>query len=241
MVVALIVILAALLFASLARAKARAQSISCRAQLRQIGVALQLYLTDHRHYPPMWGQDMGTFQIWADRLYPYLPVNWTNRAWQCPAYIASQGIIKLVKPPREVAVHMSYAYNAYGIAFIIGSPQLGLGIRRAGSLVTEPEVSAPSEMYAVADSRTYRDMFYGGEGIVPGLSGGIAMSPYYAQSEETAPLHGQGYNILFGDGHVLMVRRSDYLFPPRTAQHWNRDNLPHPEAWAPRTDWAVRN
>jgi hypothetical protein len=30
------------------------------------------------------------------------------------------------------------------------------------------------------------------------------------------------------------VKRSDYLFPPRTARNWNRDNQPHEEVWAPR-------
>jgi hypothetical protein len=47
--------------------------------------------------------------------------------------------------------------------------------------------------------------------------------------------------MLFGDGHVLLVNRSDYLFPPRTAHDWNRDNQPHPEAWAPRQMWAVQH
>jgi prepilin-type N-terminal cleavage/methylation domain-containing protein/prepilin-type processing-associated H-X9-DG protein len=51
----------------------------------------------------------------------------------------------------------------------------------------------------------------------------------------------KGYNMLFGDGHVLPVNRSDYLFPPRTAHNWNRDNQPHPEAWAPRQMWAVQH
>jgi hypothetical protein len=31
--------------------------------------------------------------------------------------------------------------------------------------------------------------------------------------------------------HAASVRRSDYLFLPRSAQHWNRDNRPHPETW----------
>jgi prepilin-type processing-associated H-X9-DG protein len=56
---------------------------------------------------------------------------------------------------------------------------------------------------------------------------------------EAAPPHSQCYNILFGDGHVVSVKRRDYLFPPRTAQNWNKDNQPHPEAWAPKTQWAV--
>jgi len=57
---------------------------------------------------------------------------------------------------------------------------------------------------------------------------------------ETAPPHGKGYNMLFCDGHVAFVNRRDYLYPPRTARHWNRDNQPHSEAWAPPYYWMVQ-
>ncbi len=39
---------------------------------------------------------------------------------------------------------------------------------------------------------------------------------------------------------ALLVKRHGYLFPPRTAHHWNRDNLPHEEAWAPSSEWVVQ-
>lgn len=91
-------------------------------------------------------------------------------------------------------------------------------------------------MFMLADARTVP--------AAPGdarIVGYLAMTPYFLASYETAPLHGQGYNILFGDGHVAFVMRSDYLFPPRTAHNWNRDNQPHPEVWAPTNQWAIQN
>jgi type II secretory pathway pseudopilin PulG len=242
-VIAILGLLAALLLPALSKAKAQAQSASCKNHLRQIGLSLGMYLSDNRRYPPMWGQDTGPFQIWADRLYPYAPLNWTNPSWQCPAYIAKQGLIQLVPPPKHVAVHTSYAYNALGNEQATDLPTLGLGlgVHYPPSLAPEPEVRAPSEMYAVADTRTYRDLFTWEEGIVMGLSGEIHMNPYGKATEETAPLHGRGYNILFCDDHVVMVKRNDLLYPPRTARNWNRDNQPHPELWAPRNQWAVQN
>ncbi len=45
--------------------------------------------------------------------------------------------------------------------------------------------------------------------------------------------------MLLVDTHVSLVRRNDYFHPPRTASHWNRDNQPHPEAWASRSDWVA--
>jgi prepilin-type processing-associated H-X9-DG protein len=111
----------------------------------------------------------------------------------------------------------------------------------------EPEVLVPSEMYVVADARPFR------AGTDPmwsmnqpnGTSGDVAMVPWLVPigrtcGKEMGPPHGQGYNILFGDGHVSPVKRNDYLFPPRTAHNWNRDNQPHEEAWAPRNQWAVQ-
>src|SRR5262249_51674708 len=64
--------------------------------------------------------------------------------------------------------------------------------------------------------------------------------PSLQSLRESDPPHQQGYNMLYCDGHVTLVKRNDYLFPPRTARHWNRDNQPHEEAWAPRSDWAVQ-
>jgi prepilin-type processing-associated H-X9-DG protein/prepilin-type N-terminal cleavage/methylation domain-containing protein len=241
-VIGIIAILAGMLLSALARARAQAQSTACKNHLRQIGLSLAMYVgLDNHRYPPMWGEDSGPFQIWADRLLPYSTLNWTNTSWHCPTYVAAGGLIKVVKPPEHVVVQTSYSYNAFGVAGAGHLPKLGLGIRYPASSAAEPEVFAPSEMFTVADSRTYRDRFVFGEGIVNGLSGDIATEPYYPSTQETSPLHGRSYNILFADGHVALVKRSDYLFPPRTAHNWNRDNQPHPEAWAPRGAWAVQH
>jgi prepilin-type processing-associated H-X9-DG protein len=100
-------------------------------------------------------------------------------------------------------------------------------------------VLAPSQMYAVADARS--------ETVGQGIAGAIKMSPWtsscygYLRGGEADPPHGQGYNILFCDGHMALVKRNDYLYPPRTAHNWNSDNQPHPEAWAPTSLWAVQN
>jgi prepilin-type N-terminal cleavage/methylation domain-containing protein len=227
-VVAIIGILAALLLPALSQAKARAQSVSCKNHLRQIGLALSMYVSDHHRYPPLLGVGR-PLQTWADRLSPYAPLSWTNRSWHCPTYIANKGIVRFEE------LWTGYSYNCSGI--LDGPPDnvklpLGLGTRPRYA-TREPEVLAPSEMYSVADARSSAR----GGGII----GEFRMRPYLLeQFKETAPPHGQRYNSLFGDEHVDLVKRSDYLHPPRTARHWNRDNQPHPEAWAPRSHWVVQ-
>jgi prepilin-type N-terminal cleavage/methylation domain-containing protein/prepilin-type processing-associated H-X9-DG protein len=243
-VIAIIAVLAALLLPAVIRAKAEGQSSSCKNHLRQIGLAMGMYVADYHRYPLMWGQHDGVSEIWADRLEPYSTLRWTNAEWHCPTYTTKGGVIKMERRGREYFVHGSYGFNGYGVAQIndaTNSSKLGLGNTRPSSIASESELRAPSEMFAVADGRTYKDVLDSGEGKIPGLSSFMEMQLYYTPREETSPLHGKGYNVLFTDGHVVMTKRANLLFPPRTAQHWNRDNQPHPEVWAPRNQWAVQN
>jgi prepilin-type N-terminal cleavage/methylation domain-containing protein/prepilin-type processing-associated H-X9-DG protein len=64
-VIAIIAILAAMLLPSLSRAKGSAQRISCLNNLRQLGIATQMYVTDSQDfYPPRDGRSR-----WPDRFY----------------------------------------------------------------------------------------------------------------------------------------------------------------------------
>jgi prepilin-type N-terminal cleavage/methylation domain-containing protein len=64
-VIAIIAILAAMLLPSLSRAKGTAQRVSCLNNLRQLGLATEMYVTDSQDfYPPRDGRSR-----WPDRLY----------------------------------------------------------------------------------------------------------------------------------------------------------------------------
>ena len=239
-VIGILGVLAALLLPALSLAKAQARSTACKNHLRQIGWALTMYGSDARCYPVFMG-DSYPYQTWADRLYQYYPLSWTNASWNCPTYVARKGAIEWGTSSNH-AWAASYSYNCRGVLGIItwvpADPELlrtlnlGLGYPRK-SATHEPEVLAPSAMYAVADARAV---------VHPNLiQGQMRMTPWrLAGFVEALPPHGQGYNVLFVDGHVVLAKRNDYLFPPRTAQNWNRDNEPHPEAWAPRSHWMVQ-
>jgi len=249
-VIAIIAILAALLLPTLSSAKAQARSTSCKNNLHQVGLAMQMYVADHNVYPTAMGNGP-PFKTWPDQLAAYNPVNWTNRAWHCPTYIAEGGIVLWQPPPPgggRFQASSSYAYNAYGmwgfqisgsIGFIKGR-QLGLG--DLNLKVPENRVAAPGEMYAVADARPVQ--YENSKGFI----GAVEMKPWQllpsalnAKFAEAKPPHAEGYNLLFADGHVSLVKRRDYLYPPRTAQNWNHDHQPHPELWCATNEWVVQN
>lgn len=242
-VVAIIGILVALLLPVLSAAKAKAQRTTCGNNLRQIGIATAIYVSDSGRYPPMWGDTGAGFQIWAEKMYPDAKSSWTNRSWHCPTYLARGGTIKVVRPPPTDAaeVETSYSYNGFGIAGRSKNRpnglNLGLGWSPRRGLTSEAEVHSPSEMFIVADARAHKSQV--GEPV--SIAGEIDMEPYMIDNNEAPPPHAGGYNILFGDGHVVLVKRKDYLYPPRTAPNWNRDNQAHPEIWHPRSQWVVQD
>ncbi len=207
--------------------------------LHQVGLAMQMYVADHNAYPPGLGGE--PLQTWSGWLAPYNPVAWTNAAWQCPTYIAEGGVVQW-QPPSPVGGYFAavsgYAFNALGMLgqHVPRSQWPGLGELSVN--VPDNRVMAPSEMYAVADARPVRS------GKQTGFFGTVTMQPWQLLSTgviEAKPPHSGGYNLLFADGHVDLVKRRDYLFPPRAAQHWNRDHQSHSELWAPISEWAVQN
>lgn len=255
MVIATIGIVAALLLPALSAAKARGRSTVCANHLKQVGLAMEMYVSENHAYPP--ALDGDPIRPWADRLAQYNPINWTNAACQCPTFIAEGGLVVWQPPPGWNApfkLSSSYAYNArgmYGYRVVTNNsvvyhtvPWRPLGLNDYNPGVPENRIVAPSEMYEVGDTRAFRS---------PPLNNGAFferrdwMYPWQLMERhvfgvtEATPPHAEGYNLLFVDGHVNLVKRRDYLYPPRTAQNWNRDHQAHPEMWAPTSEWCVQN
>jgi prepilin-type N-terminal cleavage/methylation domain-containing protein/prepilin-type processing-associated H-X9-DG protein len=174
-VIAVIAILAALLLPALSRAKVSADGAVCKNNLRQIGLALRLYLDDFSGYPPVLAMDGS----WWNRLQPYtrsqLPdYNLATGApvprsgiYACPgfnrvpgAYVGGPGT-----PPGS-APSIAYGYNRTGVGFnavatrepetasqgIGGVTGHDEGAVPATRLTRESEVIKPSDMIAVGDA-----------------------------------------------------------------------------------------
>ncbi len=235
-VIAIVALLAALLLPAMSRARAQTQATVCGQRLRQIGLAMAMYLADSRHYPPLYDEE--DRRLCFEKFYPYYPTPWTNATWHCPRYLAQGGLV--FNRGIQFSPGSSYTYNWRGVALgwdgrPVGPlpPSLGLGHLNKDAPL-EPEVVAPSQMFAIGDARLAVN--------ADGNYGGIKAQLYHFSSLKEMPApHSRGYNLLIADSHVALVKRSDYLSPARTAQNWNRENLPHPELWAPARQWATED
>jgi len=69
-VIAIIAILAALLLPALARAKAQAKQTSCINNLRELSLAIQMYVNDAKGYPGDYDAGNGSY-IWMQRILTY--------------------------------------------------------------------------------------------------------------------------------------------------------------------------
>jgi prepilin-type N-terminal cleavage/methylation domain-containing protein len=98
-VIGIIGILAGLLLPALAKAKERGRSINCINNLKQIGVAMQLYVNDFEYYPPghvagvtEWDLCVGTYAGGANNP---LSSEARSKVFVCPSVLVPDNSIRL--------------------------------------------------------------------------------------------------------------------------------------------------
>lgn len=120
-VIAIIAILGALLLPALAPAEAGGKRAACLSNLRQLGLATQLYADDSGSYPPAY-VNAATPARWMDLLKPGLPKR--SGVYLCPADA------KRIPVTWDPEIFLSYGINAFNFAGAESSFWYGVKVPR---------------------------------------------------------------------------------------------------------------
>jgi prepilin-type N-terminal cleavage/methylation domain-containing protein/prepilin-type processing-associated H-X9-DG protein len=240
-VIAIIAILAALLLPVLARGKQTARMTKCASNLRQIQLALSMYLSDYSKYPLAVIFEDYKQTTWDRSLRPYTSqALWAGGLYKCPDYSLPTADDKVVANMKYAADRPgSYAYNEDGSFSLRG---LGSGnvfndwpgsppTSRPTSFVTESAVLAPSDMFSLSDAPiNHAPAITGGWIAIDWQLGRIMAQHGNARFLVSAnrKRHRDRYNAAFCDGHLERLQRKKMFgWDPQDCRRFNRDHEPH--------------
>lgn len=207
-VIAIISILAAILFPVFARARASARKAACQSNLKQVGLAVTMYIQDYDETYPIgqFSNVVGAFTTWYGAIAPYAK---SNQVFMCP------DVGSAAKGGTWQGMTNSYAWNwcgtspngATGNGFGYVSTSVctptGSNLRlsavqesAASILITDP----PSNGYA--NGSWFSIGGNTGPQYIPVLHGG---TPWTATATTVTDFSGGG-NYLFADGHVKYLQ-----------------------------------
>lgn len=210
--ISIIGILAALIFPVLSRAKEKARRVACLSNMKQFGIAFELYGGDHADsvLPNKDGQNVPLGQTWVqgwlgwpgpdctNMLYiqqslvgPYLQ---TPRVWHCPA--ASDPSVAGVTMPRVRTVSL----NCF-----------------MGALTNEPGVSCYRHLSQISEPPPSSALVFVDERIDTINDGSFAMEWNFNEQQpggwilrdKPTAVHNGAANLTFADGHAELHRWLD--------------------------------
>ncbi len=238
-VIAIIAILAAMLLPALAKAKQKAKQTGCINNMRQVGIALVMYVGDFPVYPNCYDPGKNIY-VWQPRLLTLMGNN--RHAFDCPAALSQSywdtnmnstlsgpaGQLKLGENGQidNYAIlnttRFSMGYNDWGSINNI-APTLGMGGDVGSTPVKESTIRSPMNMIALGDVRS---------DVAANIDFNANLDPTDNTADHTQwPCNRHNYrtDILFADGHAESPKRNDLMQINNDASvaRWNNDNDPH--------------
>ncbi|HOM83929.1 MAG TPA: DUF1559 domain-containing protein [Armatimonadota bacterium] len=207
-VIAIIAILAAILFPVFARARENARKANCQSNLKQIAMACIQYAQDYDERMVRATVTIPTspgYVTWPYLLSPYVK---STKAFTCPSA-------------------PSHAWNGY----ISVTQTLGYGYNNLlRDSIPLAQITYPAQLAAFADAGRLGPVDSQGRGTGNSYylmdwdqyQGDNAVPPY--------PIHSEGANFAFCDGHVKWIHNSKYA-DWSGADTTTPDGMPDPALW----------
>ncbi|MHB8995913.1 MAG: DUF1559 family PulG-like putative transporter [Armatimonadota bacterium] len=194
-VIAIVATLAAMLFPVFAQARAKGRQVTCASNMRNLGIAIHMYAQDYHETLPLTAYATGdhSFVAWHELLDPYVR-NW--QVWYCPD---SQ-----IEPMDDSGKRVShFGYNS----LYLTTMRLDFSNAVTHTAATLGQVTRPSETVALADSKaSIPNSMYGDDGR-------YLLPPCQPDSHgwgRPNPLHNDGANICWVDGHLKWMRPQNF-------------------------------
>lgn len=215
-VIGIIGILAGLLLPALSKARERGRAVKCINNLKQIGIATQLYIDDHEHLPP--GRIAGYTQ------------------WDLCVGMYVGGKESALSPEARTALFMCPSVKIKNVGTRLNfsaNPNVFKEIREGVGQVKPGELRRPADTILVGDGIQYTPSG-DSHAIFWGVQGSSGREIYWNDGEETksnSPIRegsdvdgpvdpsdatganfryrhgGGGVNLLFGDAHVERLNK----------------------------------
>jgi len=199
-VIAIIAILAAILFPVFAKAREKARQSSCQSNEKQMGLAVMQYVSDYdERFPAAWVYIPGGQTAWVQVVYPYAK---NAQMFLCPSDSAP------ISWNPNYVTRWSYTWNniqdqqtywtlAIGQGVFSTSPwglHTGYRCLQSVSFGTGP---------AMADVQDAAGSILIADGLGPnGLECWSDIHFDYGTNPQVAGRHNEGFNAIYGDGHV---------------------------------------
>jgi prepilin-type N-terminal cleavage/methylation domain-containing protein/prepilin-type processing-associated H-X9-DG protein len=214
-VIAIIAILAAILFPVFAQAREKARQISCASNLRQLGLAINMYVQDYDEkfpfggwMPPGEGGGGDGTNEWQNTVFPYVK---NKQLYRCPS------MSDLDEDPNDPT---AWLWNRNPVGYMYNNR---LAANR--SPVNLGAVSNPADCFLLVDGHSdwggragidafgRQDTVWLMENTVFGRQSAIITGDHanWAGNDRTwgLPRHNNGANFCFVDGHVKWYRSGE--------------------------------
>lgn len=223
-VIAIIGILAAILFPVFARARENARRALCQSNLKQIGLGILQYVQDYDEVLPSaaFGNSdntIGSYYRWQDAIYPYVK---SQQVFNCPSHAAGSFGYKAYKyQPNPTSTDMntnnngSYAINSLyynsqaGPVSYLDVDQLPAALQTSLAPRKLTSIGIPAETVWVFD--VHGNVFF-----LPGVNTSADSPtirttqgyPYLSRNGSDGVIfrHLETTNVLWCDGHVKAVK-----------------------------------